>query len=96
MIATDTFVFHSPKGRIRTKELAPKEAKKSSTDTDRSLASILDEIDTLVRNIESEEVQMEEALSDFERGVALTTSAQKILTAAEQRVRVLTGEDTSD
>ncbi|MDA8961974.1 exodeoxyribonuclease VII small subunit [Congregibacter sp.] len=74
--------------------MAPKEAKKASTD--RSLASIIEEIDTLVRNIESDDIPMEEALSDFERGVALTTSAQKILTAAEQRVKILTDEDTTN
>jgi exodeoxyribonuclease VII small subunit len=35
-------------------------------------------------------MNLEESLSAFERGVALTRTCQKALDAAEQRVRILT------
>lgn len=61
--------------------------------------SIIKELDTLVQRMENSDISLEESLQAFEKGVKLTSEAQAVLAAAEQRVRVLTeknGEPQSD
>ncbi|MCP4406357.1 MAG: exodeoxyribonuclease VII small subunit [Gammaproteobacteria bacterium] len=50
----------------------------------------LQELESLVENLETREFSLEESLKNFERGITLTRICQTALTAAEQKVRVLT------
>lgn len=47
------------------------------------------ELETLVERLEKGDLPLEEALKQFERGVALTRACQTALKAAEQRVEIL-------
>ena len=49
----------------------------------------LDELETLVERMEKGETRLEDALQDFERGIALTRTCQKSLADAEQKVQIL-------
>ncbi|RBW49467.1 exodeoxyribonuclease VII small subunit [Marinobacter sp. F3R11] len=49
----------------------------------------LDELETLVRNLEQGDLSLEQSLAAFERGVKLTRSCQQALKSAEQRVEQL-------
>lgn len=49
----------------------------------------LDALEALVARLEGGELSLEEALGAFEQGIALTRQCQKVLSVAEQRVRVL-------
>ena len=50
------------------------------------------ELDGIVRQIESNSLELEDTLKAYERGVALIASLQKRLAEAEQKVNVLMGE----
>ncbi len=47
------------------------------------------ELEALVERLEHGELPLEEALRQFERGVALTKACQAALKAAEQKVEIL-------
>jgi len=51
-----------------------------------------DELETIVRALESGTLELEESLELYERGVALLKSLKTRLTAAEQKIEVLMGE----
>ncbi len=53
----------------------------------------LQELEALVERMEKGELSLEESLMEFERGVTLTRACQQALKEAEQKVRILTGED---
>ncbi|MCK0165554.1 exodeoxyribonuclease VII small subunit [Marinobacter sp. S6332] len=53
----------------------------------------LDELETLVRNLEQGELSLEQSLTAFERGVKLTRTCQQALKSAEQRVEQLVQND---
>ncbi|WP_417521631.1 exodeoxyribonuclease VII small subunit [Marinobacter sp.] len=53
----------------------------------------LDELETLVRNLEQRELSLEQSLTAFERGVKLTRTCQQALKNAEQRVEQLVQND---
>jgi exodeoxyribonuclease VII small subunit len=53
----------------------------------------LDELETLVRNLEQGELSLEQSLTAFERGVKLTRACQQALKSAEQRVEQLVLND---
>jgi len=57
--------------------------------TPQSFEKTLEELQSTVRQLESGELSLEDALKAFEKGVALTRSAQALLGAAEQKVEVL-------
>lgn len=71
------------------------DATESSTATDPLAISGLDfeaalaELEALVERMEEGEITLEQSLSDFERGIALTRTCQQALTAAEQKVSLL-------
>ncbi len=48
------------------------------------------ELEAVVERLEQGDIPLEEALSSFERGVALTRACQEALTHAEQKVEQLT------
>jgi exodeoxyribonuclease VII small subunit len=47
------------------------------------------ELETLVERLEQGDLPLEEALKQFERGVALTKACQAALKAAEHKVEIL-------
>ena len=51
-----------------------------------------DELETIVRSLESGTLELEESLERYERGVALLRSLKTRLQAAEQKIEVLMGE----
>lgn len=54
-----------------------------------SFEESLGELEALVERMESGELSLEDSLSAFERGIALTRSCQQALQAAEQKVEIL-------
>ena len=58
----------------------------------------LAELESIVQKLELGELSLEESLRQFERGVVLTRSCQKLLRQAEQKIRVLarTGDGDVD
>lgn len=58
-----------------------------------SLEKYLNELEVLVDKMESKELSLEESLSLFERGVALTKTCQKMLTEAKQKIEVISSEE---
>ncbi len=59
--------------------------KKSASLFEDSLA----ELEQLVEQMEQGELSLEESLKSFERGVKLTSTCQKALQEAEQKVQIL-------
>lgn len=57
-----------------------------------SFEDSLGELEALVERMESGELSLEDSLSAFERGIALTRSCQQALQAAEQKVEILTAK----
>lgn len=53
----------------------------------------LEELETIVNSLESGELSLEDSLSTFERGIALTRQCQSALQEAEQRVSLLVEKD---
>jgi len=49
----------------------------------------LNEITQLIHTMEQGDLSLEQSLSQFERGITLIKHCQKILSAAEQRVKIL-------
>ncbi len=54
-----------------------------------SFEEALNELETLVDQLEHGEISLEDSLKSFERGVALTRSCQQALSEAEQKVSIL-------
>lgn len=54
----------------------------------------LKELENLLENMESGELSLEESLNAFEQGVKLTAQCQKALSEAEQKVKILTENNT--
>ena len=54
--------------------------------------STLEELEALVQRLEKGDLNLEQSLQDFERGIQLTRSAQQALKEAEQKVLMLSGE----
>ncbi|GAB3489068.1 exodeoxyribonuclease VII small subunit [Marinomonas epiphytica] len=49
----------------------------------------LAELDSIVNQLESNQLSLEEALKAFEKGVKLSQDCQAVLTTAEQKVQIL-------
>lgn len=54
----------------------------------------LTELESLVDTLERGELTLEQSLTCFERGIELTRTCRQALDAAEQKVRILTGESS--
>ncbi|AWL12451.1 Exodeoxyribonuclease VII [Saliniradius amylolyticus] len=52
----------------------------------------MQELETIVEQMEAGELPLEEALQRFERGIALTQQGQQKLQQAEQKVKMLLAE----
>jgi exodeoxyribonuclease VII small subunit len=59
------------------------------SEEDRTFEQNLGELEGLVRRLDGGDIPLEEALSAFERGVALVRALHATLNQAEQRVEVL-------
>ena len=53
----------------------------------------LNELESLVETMERGDLDLEDALKSFERGVALARHCSEILKQAEQRVQILSGKE---
>ncbi len=51
--------------------------------------SSIKELESLVEQMESGDITLEESLQYFERGIELTRNCQQLLSAAEQKVEIL-------
>ncbi|MBK0032211.1 exodeoxyribonuclease VII small subunit [Erwinia sp. S43] len=58
-----------------------------------SFESSLQQLEQIVTRLESGNLPLEEALSEFERGVQLARTGQQTLQQAEQRVQILLNDD---
>ncbi|TPE50285.1 exodeoxyribonuclease VII small subunit [Maribrevibacterium harenarium] len=47
------------------------------------------ELETIVAQLESNELSLEDALKAFEKGIKLSHDCQQVLTQAEQKVQIL-------
>ena len=55
----------------------------------KNFESKLDELEQLVENLESGDLDLEDALTQFEKGIKMTKECQQALSSAEQRVKIL-------
>ncbi|WP_375321963.1 exodeoxyribonuclease VII small subunit [Aliivibrio logei] len=58
-----------------------------------SFEATIEELDSVVNQLESGDLPLEDALKKFERGIALARAGQEKLTDAEQRVDILLHAD---
>ncbi len=63
---------------------------KKSFNLEKSLA----ELESLVGTMEQGELSLEESLKSFERGVLLTRTCQQALQEAEQKIQILSANNT--
>lgn len=61
----------------------------SDTPSIKDLEQNLDELGQLVERLETGDLSLDDALKQFERGIALTRQVQAALQAAEQKVQIL-------
>jgi exodeoxyribonuclease VII small subunit len=69
-------------------------AKKSKKST--NFETAIEELETLVEEMEQGEISLEESLKKFERGIELTRTCQKALQEAEQKVQMLVETKNGD
>jgi exodeoxyribonuclease VII small subunit len=60
------------------------------------LENSLNEITTLITNMEQGNLSLEKSLEKFERGITLIKHCQKVLQEAEQKVLILVQNDGQD
>ena len=58
-------------------------------ETNMTFESAMEELDQLVQKMEGQNLNLQEALAHFERGITLTRFCQDALQNAEQKVKVL-------
>ena len=68
--------------------------KRSKKDSPPDFETALEELETLVEQMEAGEITLEESLQHFERGILLTRTCQEALKAAEQKVEILLENST--
>ena len=61
-----------------------------------SFEQALEQLSSLVTQLESGELPLEESVAAFEKGVKLSRRCEALLDEAEQRLQVLNNSDTSD
>jgi len=65
----------------------PKKSEKKTITSD--FETSMAELESLVERMEQGETKLEDALQDFERGIALTRACRQSLSEAEQKVQIL-------
>jgi len=63
--------------------------KRSKKDSPPNFEAALEELETLVEQMEAGEITLERSLQHFERGIVLTRTCQEALKSAEQKVEIL-------
>jgi exodeoxyribonuclease VII small subunit len=58
----------------------------------KTFEAAVSELETIVRQMETGSLPLEQALEKYQRGVALLRNCQERLDAAEQQVRILEGD----
>lgn len=61
-----------------------------------SFEAALAELESIVQNMESGKLSLEESLAAYQRGATLLKHCQAALAAAEQKIQVLEGEELRD
>lgn len=61
-----------------------------------TFGAALAELEEIVRSLEAGQLELEESLARYERGVALLAACQKKLNEARQKVTALIGQIESD
>ena len=56
----------------------------------------LKQLETLVESLETSNLNLDESLKSFEKGIKITRDCQSALSEAEQRVRILTSDTDDD
>ena len=56
----------------------------------------IEELESLVEEMEQGDISLEDSLKKFERGIELTRTCQKALQEAEQKVQILVEKETGD
>jgi exodeoxyribonuclease VII small subunit len=72
--------------------MARKPQPEADAETTPDFEASLEELEALVERLERGDLQLEEALRSFERGVQLTRQCQSALSAAQQKVEILLKE----
>lgn len=75
-----------------TQEISSQGSSEHLSVEDLSFKQAQDELETIVRSLESGTFELEQSLVLYERGVALLRSLKTRLEAAEQKIEVLMGE----
>lgn len=68
----------------------------TSTEREQSFGDSLKELESIVKELESGDLELEDSLARYERGVALLRACKVKLADAEQRVTMLVGELEED
>lgn len=58
--------------------------------------SSMEKLETIVKSLEDGSLPLEDALKRFEEGINLSSQCQKILSHAEQKIKVLTEKGLED
>lgn len=61
-----------------------------------NLEKAMGELEQIVEQLEEGELTLEKSLAQFEKGVKLSRECQKALTDAEQKVKILLGDELQD
>lgn len=61
-----------------------------------SFEQAIQELETLIVQMEQGEISLEQSLAYFERGIGLARHSQQLLSKAEQRVQILTQQNGDD
>ena len=69
-------------------------AKKSRKST--NFEAAIEELESLVEEMEQGDISLEDSLKKFERGIELTRTCQKALQEAEQKVQILVEKKQGD
>lgn len=67
--------------------------KKRSSDAEPDFETNIKSLEAIIEKLEDSDTGLQGALSDFEKGINLTRSAQKALAEAEQKVSLLLDDD---
>lgn len=61
-----------------------------------NFAEVLAELEALVETLEDNDTSLEQSMEAFEKGIALSRAAQKLLEEAEQKVMLLTQNEEGE
>ena len=54
----------------------------------------IEELETIIEHLESGDLSLEASLKQFEKGINLTKQCEKALNQAEQKIKILTKDET--